>query len=163
MTVLKAIWCFLIGILGFSCTNEKIAEPLPFIPQDAVHLMSEDELYIFDHINSIRLEHGMLALRSDVQHYNIAAQRNLRNFELDTISHAGFAEDLAPLMTGGLVVGENLAYGYTTADAAINAWMGSESHRNNLLNPNWEFTGIKVDMEPETGHMYYTQVFSRYQ
>jgi uncharacterized protein YkwD len=38
-------------------------------------------------------------------------------------------------VTGGW--GENIAYGYTTAQAVFNGWLNSAGHRLNIENPNW--------------------------
>lgn len=38
--------------------------------------------------------------------------------------------------------GENLAYGFTDADQVIAGWMNSKSHRNNLLDSNYEDVGF---------------------
>jgi len=38
--------------------------------------------------------------------------------------------------------GENLAKGFTNANSVINAWMGSPTHRENLLNSNYEEIGV---------------------
>ena len=41
-------------------------------------------------------------------------------------------------------VGENLAIDFMTSEGAIEAWLDSESHRNNLLNPYYQEIGIAV-------------------
>jgi uncharacterized protein YkwD len=38
--------------------------------------------------------------------------------------------------------GENLAYGFKKPEALIKAWMGSDSHKKNILNPDYEYIGI---------------------
>src|SRR5690606_5510957 len=38
--------------------------------------------------------------------------------------------------------GENLAYGFQTSQAAIRGWMNSESHRENMLDPNYTEVGF---------------------
>ncbi len=45
---------------------------------------------------------------------------------------------------GNLYVGENLARGFPTAEGAMQGWMNSEGHRNNLLNPKYRETGVGV-------------------
>lgn len=40
--------------------------------------------------------------------------------------------------------GENLARDYSSAETAVAAWMKSDSHRANLLNPNYQDIGIAV-------------------
>ena len=37
--------------------------------------------------------------------------------------------------------GENIAYGYTTAQAVFNGWYNSAGHRANIENPNWRAIG----------------------
>ena len=38
--------------------------------------------------------------------------------------------------------GENIAMGYSTAEAVVNAWMNSESHRANILNGTYTQIGV---------------------
>jgi len=40
--------------------------------------------------------------------------------------------------------GENLARDFQDADSAVNAWMNSPSHKENILNPNYQDIGIGV-------------------
>ena len=35
--------------------------------------------------------------------------------------------------------GENLGFGFSTPARLVNAWMNSESHRSNILNPNFKY------------------------
>lgn len=44
--------------------------------------------------------------------------------------------------------GENLAYGFTSADAVMNAWMKSDGHRANLLNAAYSEVGFGVAQSP---------------
>ncbi len=57
--------------------------------------------------------------------------------------------------------GENIAAGYPSVDAAFNAWMNSEGHRANLLNPGFNKIGIGFTYNPDGTYGYYwTQVFT---
>lgn len=38
--------------------------------------------------------------------------------------------------------GENIAEGQQTPQEVINAWMNSEGHRQNILNPNYNYIGV---------------------
>lgn len=42
------------------------------------------------------------------------------------------------------VAGENLAKDFKTSDGIASAWMNSESHRKNILNPNFKNVGVAV-------------------
>ncbi|NLL38046.1 MAG: hypothetical protein GX254_00460 [Clostridiales bacterium] len=54
--------------------------------------------------------------------------------------------------------GENLAYGFKTPEAMIEAWMNSESHRANILDPDFTYIGIGYYVN-ENGRGYYSQLF----
>ncbi len=59
---------------------------------------------------------------------------------------------------GGVYVGENLARGYSTAEAAMRGWMASEGHRNNLLNPKYRETGVGMAVAT-SGAVVFAQEF----
>lgn len=61
-------------------------------------------------------------------------------------------------------VGENLAYGQTTPEAVVQAWMNSPGHRKNILNPKYTHMGLGYFyLNPDGGNIrgqhYWTQVF----
>jgi uncharacterized protein YkwD len=53
---------------------------------------------------------------------------------------------------------ENIAAGPTTAEAVMKMWMGSEAHRNNILNPKFKALGVGV-AQASDGTLYWTQNF----
>lgn len=54
--------------------------------------------------------------------------------------------------------GENIGWGYRTADEVVAAWMASPSHRRNILNCDARSIGTGV-VYGQNGIPYYTQVF----
>jgi hypothetical protein len=57
--------------------------------------------------------------------------------------------------------GENIAAGYPTAQAVMNAWMNSPGHRANVLNPNFRDIGIAAFFQADSRYgLYWTQVFA---
>lgn len=42
------------------------------------------------------------------------------------------------------LAGENLAYGFSNSSSVINAWMNSQSHRANVLNPSYNDVGFGI-------------------
>jgi uncharacterized protein YkwD len=52
-------------------------------------------------------------------------------------------------------VGENIAQGYPDAQTAMDAWMESDGHRDNIENCAYTVTGIGVN----ANGWYWTQVF----
>lgn len=55
-------------------------------------------------------------------------------------------------------VGENVAAGYADAEAVIAAWMASDGHRENILNPSFEELGVGYSVGSD-GSAYWTQDF----
>jgi len=55
--------------------------------------------------------------------------------------------------------GENIAFGYATAAAVMQAWMNSPGHRANILNPNFKEIGVGVVANAQ-GFLYWTQEFA---
>ncbi len=58
-------------------------------------------------------------------------------------------------------IGENIAQGYASAAAVMQAWMDSPGHAANILGSNYNFTeiGIGVYIDTHTGRMYWAQLF----
>lgn len=54
--------------------------------------------------------------------------------------------------------GENIAKGYSSAQAVVNGWMNSSGHRANILNPS--FKTIGVGAYSNNGTIYWTQMFT---
>ncbi|MCM1172631.1 MAG: CAP domain-containing protein [Clostridium sp.] len=53
--------------------------------------------------------------------------------------------------------GENIAYGYQSSAAVMNAWMNSTGHRNNIMKPGYESVGIGCFYH--NGVYYWVQLF----
>ncbi|MFD2890441.1 CAP domain-containing protein [Flavobacterium chuncheonense] len=151
-----------IAIIATSCTSEteRFEEPtLTEIQQHYVHTAMELEL--LDLINSYRVEHGLNTL-SIIEHISYKANEH-NNFmiETNTVNHVGFEERRHNLeqVLGAVRVGENIAFGYSSPEAALTAWTESEGHKANLDGDYTHFgVSIKKDLE---GRKYYTNMFIR--
>ena len=53
--------------------------------------------------------------------------------------------------------GENIAMGQETPQEVMNAWMNSDGHRKNILNP--DFTELGVGIAAKGSSLYWTQMF----
>lgn len=56
-----------------------------------------------------------------------------------------------------VVVGENLAMGFSSVEALENGWMNSPTHRAILLDPDWTQTGVGISKDGK----YVVQYFGR--
>ncbi len=61
---------------------------------------------------------------------------------------------------GWRLIGENVAYGYRTPAAVVQAWMRSPSHRQNILRPSFTHMGVG-DATSSAGYLYWTQIFTQ--
>jgi uncharacterized protein YkwD len=61
-----------------------------------------------------------------------------------------------PATTAGW--GENIAYGYSTANAVMQAWLNSTGHRANIQNASFRAIGVAAAAS-STGTLYWTQEF----
>jgi uncharacterized protein YkwD len=69
-------------------------------------------------------------------------------------------QDLSPLLScpHTSTAGENIAFGYDTPRALVSAWMHSEGHRANILNPHFHRIGVS-GWRATDGTTYATQDF----
>ncbi len=63
-----------------------------------------------------------------------------------------------PSFDWGTYVGENLAMGFNDPDDVMQGWMNSESHRYNLLLPNYTEIGVGLAVAPN-GTVFWAQEF----
>lgn len=57
--------------------------------------------------------------------------------------------------------GENIAAGHYSPEEAVNSWMKSEGHRENILNPNYKSLGVSFARGGSYG-IYWVQEFARF-
>lgn len=93
-------------------------------------------------VNNYRSDYGIAPL---VAHDGLArAAQEWAEQMRDTgvFEHGAWAERISEYYQHWRTIGENLAAGYTSVDAAVRGWMESPGHRDNILNPEFEEAGI---------------------
>ena len=126
-----------------------------------------DERRVFDLINEKRREQNLnpLVWSDDVAVIARLHSQNMANFKF--FSHAGLdgtmVSDRADQngMSKWRAIGENIAYNQgfqNPLDCAVEGWMKSAAHRQNLLDPRWQESAIGIAVTPD-GTYYFTQVF----
>lgn len=76
------------------------------------------------------------------------------------VSHANFNIRAQNLINnaGAKFVSENVAYGYSSAQAVVNGWLKSPEHKKNIENPDTTHFGISTESD-ENGRNYFTHIF----
>lgn len=128
----------------------------------------ELEKEAFSQLNIERLAKNLPALRwSDdlarlarFHSQSMADQKFFSHRGLDGLMVDGRADELG--IRGWLAIGENIAFMRGFADpvnVAVTQWMGSSSHRRNLLSEQWIESAVGLAVAPD-GSYYFTQVFT---
>ncbi len=116
-------------------------------------------------INRERERAGCARVRTDERMRTAARRHSADMAEHDYFSHTGrngssFVDRLADAgYPRRDAAGENIAYGYPTAQSVVDAWMASTGHRNNILNCDARATGVGLAYQGRTA--YWTQEFGR--
>lgn len=141
-----------------------------FVPIVQKLVLEPEAQAVVDLVNSERSKAGCLALIVSPQ-LSAAAQGHSVDMALnDFFSHTS-KDGRSPwdrIRATGYEyrsAGENIAAGYSTATSAVNGWMGSSGHRANILNCNFQETGVGYYyLANDTGSVnyrsYWTQVFA---
>ena len=123
----------------------------------------------FQMLNQKRSENGLHPLVWNEQVASVARVHSQNMAEFQFFGHRGLdnklvshrADDLK--LGKWLSIGENIAYNRGYADPvekAVDNWLNSPAHRQNLLNVDWKESAVGVAVA-EDGSYYFTQVFLR--
>ncbi|GAA1628414.1 hypothetical protein GCM10009679_36800 [Saccharothrix algeriensis] len=116
-------------------------------------------------INRERERAGCSRVRTDERMRTAARRHSADMAEHDYFSHTGrngssFVDRLAAAgYPRREAAGENIAYGYPTAQSVVDGWMASTGHRNNILDCDARATGVGLAYQGRT--TYWTQEFGR--
>lgn len=116
---------------------------------------------ILDLINDHRISIGLEPIKRDQQYASAYAVEHTKYMiNVETINHDNFSVRSKALKDrGAKAVGENVAYGYRTAESVVNAWLNSSAHRN-VIEGAYTHSGFGVMKDPK-GNYYFTQLFYR--
>ena len=113
-------------------------------------------------VNDHRASIGLPALKIDTQYASaFAVDHTEYMIDKEQINHDnfGYRSEGIKYHDNAEVVGENVAYGYDTAEAVVNAWLNSPGHKA-IIEGNYTHTGFGV-MKCVKGRSYFTQLFYR--
>ena len=156
---LKLLVLFCALVLTSCSSNE--SEIVDETPTEVVTNIAEKsiEADILTLINNYRVSNGFSSL-SKLQ--TIKSQTyNHTNYmiEKEQVSHDFFYQRKEYLTknASAVSVGENVAYGYSSAESVVNAWIRSEGHKKNIEG---NFTHFDVTAEKgANGKWYFTNIF----
>jgi len=120
--------------------------------------LTADEQEVFDLINAKRIANGLTALKIDDEIQNVARIKAQDMVDNNYFSHTSptYGSPFDMIKKFGInykTAGENIA-GNSSNSAAVNAWMNSEGHRDNILNNSFNYTGIGIINSQKYGKIY---------
>ncbi|NMS90275.1 sporulation protein [Clostridioides difficile] len=118
---------------------------------------------VVDLVNIERAKAGLNPLTLDSSVSNVATKKSQDMIDNNYFSHNSptYGSPFDMLKKFGIsykTAGENIAMGQKTPKEVVNAWMNSEGHRKNILNPNFSKIGVGV-AQKSGGSLYWTQIF----
>lgn len=164
----------LIALIVFtSCSKDEGVDPVATLNEQATESQTTIDLTlayetdwdmadaVLDLINDHRISIGLNELQKDQQHASAYAVDHTKYMiSKGKISHDNYTERANGLKSiGATSVGENVAFGYDTAEKVVNAWLNSPTHRN-VIESNYTHTGFGI-LTDSKGVFYFTQLFYR--
>lgn len=156
----KLLFVALLAVLTFSCSTDSIDDKAEYLTSDLViPTPTPFELEILELINNHRLSVGLNPLQNMDLIKSQAFNHTDYMVENQKISHDYFFErsNFLKQNAGATRVSENVAYGFTTAQSLVSAWLKSESHKTNIEG---DFTNFDISAEKGSDNKwYYTNIF----
>lgn len=148
-----------------SCSKEEAADDTQLLPSEKLvteYNYNDEELALANLINEYRVSIGKSELQI-VNHISYKSEEhNDYMIVRKEVNHDYFevrSNNIKQLL-GAVKVGENVAYNFSTPNAALHAWLASSGHKLNIEGDYTHF-GISISTDPETGKKYFTNMFMK--
>ncbi|MGJ8593631.1 MAG: CAP domain-containing protein [Aquaticitalea sp.] len=132
MKIFKLPVMVMIALLTFSCSQEEVTQHT----NDSIFLTNAPspkliEIEIIERINEYRISIGLNSLETLNVIKSVALTQTDYMIGINNINHDNFEIRRSSLIknANATAVSENVAYGFTTAEGVVNAWLKSSSHR----------------------------------
>lgn len=143
-----------------SCSSEPYSEdPIESIDLNNPPDVKLIEIEVLELINQHRVEIGLSPLVAHSVVKAVAFTHTDYMIQENNISHDNFFQRKESLEVNAdaHLVSENVAYGFSSPESLVNAWLNSPSHRETIEG---DFTDFDISAEQsENGKWYYTNIF----
>lgn len=119
--------------------------------------LNENEQIVFELINNARKKQGLKALTAGVKLTKLAGLKAEDMVNLSYFSHTSktYGDPFNMLTKNNVaykVAGENIA-GNPSLEDAVNSWLNSNTHKQNILSSSYNYLGIGVTSSPIYGYI----------
>lgn len=153
--------CVVLCLLFTSCSSEDDGIYFGDTATAKVNVTYSDiELDILELVNDYRLSKGLNSLEKLNIISEVAETHTAYMAEVGKVSHHNFQKRHLQLVENAeaKLVGENVGYGFNTAEGVFKAWIKSDSHRELIEKSNYTHFGISTEKNLE-GRNFFTQIF----
>lgn len=144
---------FQVGVSEIISSNPQVSNPDLIYPGQKLNIPSVGsssltyEAEVIRLVNNIRTSYGLKALTTNWELSRVARYKAQDMHDNRYFSHTSptYGSPFDMMKTFGITyrsAGENIAMGYSTAQAVVNAWMNSSGHRANILNSSYTQIGV---------------------
>lgn len=165
-TMWKLAVKYQVGTSEIISANPQVTNPNLIYPGQTLTIPTMDaavaafEKEVIRLVNEIRGQNGLSALQTNWELSRIARYKSQDMANNRYFSHTSptYGTPFQMIKAFGLSyrsAGENIAYGQTTPQAVVNAWMNSSGHRANIISTSYKQIGVGY----VTGGHYWTQMF----
>ena len=165
-TMWKLAVKYQVGTSEIIYANPQVSNPNLIYPGQVLAIPQVDssvmafENEVIRLVNEIRVKNGLSALNTNWELSRIARYKSQDMVSNRYFSHTSptYGSPFQMIKSFGLAyqsAGENIAYGQTTPQAVVNAWMNSSGHRANILNSSYKQIGVGYVANGQ----YWTQLF----
>ena len=155
-----------VGLSEIKSANPQIKNYDLIYPGQVINIPVQDssvtayEQEVIRLVNEIRAKNGLKALSYDWELGRVARYKSQDMKDNKYFSHTSpvYGSPYQMMKNFGISyrsAGENIAKGYATPQAVVNAWMNSSGHRANILNASYTHIGVGY----VAGGNYWTQMF----
>lgn len=155
-----------VGLSEIKSANTHIKNYDLIYPGQLIHIPTQDssvlayEQEVIRLVNEIRVQNGLKELTYDWELARVARYKSQDMKDNRYFSHTSpiYGSPFQMIKNFGISyrsAGENIAKGYATPQAVVNAWMNSSGHRANILNANYTQIGVGY----VSNGNYWTQMF----
>ena len=150
----------IVALLGFnSCSTDSAIEEIESIEVPVAPQAKLIEIEIMELINAHRISEGLNILNDHSTVKAVAFTHTDYMIEVDNVSHDNFFQRKESLQINAdaNIVSENVAYGFSSAESVVNAWLNSPNHKENIEG---DYTDFDISAEQnENGKWYFTNIF----
>jgi uncharacterized protein YkwD len=142
-----------------SCAIDDINSDIDTIEIPIAPQAKQIEIEIMELINAHRINQNLNALNNHDTVKAVAFTHTDYMIEVDNVSHDNFFERKQSLQVNANadIVSENVAYGFSSAESVVNAWLNSPSHKDNIEG---DFTDFDISAEQNNeGQWFFTNIF----